>query len=599
MAKRYDLLLPAGNGASIDEITPEIAEGMRDGMGAAGADDLATETAARVAAVHFSDVGLPELTDRYIIPVMRNSVPLGSEALGLWTSKDGYTYQELYPGDLFLGKDSADNVRDPSIIIRPNGDWYLGYTAGTFGQVPYWGLAKSTDQGKTWTWLAFITVPGSVAAGAGCATWGPSWFLDPATGKAMIVLSVAYTSGGHDVIIMRPTSDDWLTWDAGQRVKLIGPAGTLVNAGGFDCRITYGNGFYYLIVREGNLPVIYRSANVQSGYSLFCRAGEIWKPSTAGTLEQCFLTQVGEGGGHWLANFVAPGTSKLYVSESFDGMRTWTTPVQTLDYSTNAHQFSELVRLASPSKPGADVPPGNPVPAFYSGAASGTLSGAAFTSVFNTAEGTIRFRATRAAAEAAGYLFSFVGSTGLKVGPLAYRNGTTLLVRYNKPDNVELLGSDLALTVDTFDIVLSWRPLPLDVNRFRCWINGVEFAMVQGHVVAVPVATDQTSLEWGASGMTGVQLEYFPFMVDSPIQLGGLAGLSAAPAATLTGSALAANVTSASINALTGNLALRPAASATPANNGDMTFQLTSNTSLAIKVKGSDGTVRSATLTLA
>lgn len=42
----------------------------------------------------------------------------------------------------------------------------------------------------------------------------------------------------------------------------------------------------------------------------------------------------------------------------------------------------------------------------------------------------------------------------------------------------------------------------------------------------------------------------------------------------------------------------RPASSATPANNGDMVFELTSNTSLKVKVKGSDGTVRSATLTL-
>jgi hypothetical protein len=42
----------------------------------------------------------------------------------------------------------------------------------------------------------------------------------------------------------------------------------------------------------------------------------------------------------------------------------------------------------------------------------------------------------------------------------------------------------------------------------------------------------------------------------------------------------------------------KPPASITPANNGDMTFQLTSNTSLTIKVKGSDGTVRSVSLTL-
>lgn len=46
-------------------------------------------------------------------------------------------------------------------------------------------------------------------------------------------------------------------------------------------------------------------------------------------------------------------------------------------------------------------------------------------------------------------------------------------------------------------------------------------------------------------------------------------------------------------------LSLFPAASVTPATNGEMVFQLTSNTALAIKVKGSDGTVRTGTITLA
>ena len=44
---------------------------------------------------------------------------------------------------------------------------------------------------------------------------------------------------------------------------------------------------------------------------------------------------------------------------------------------------------------------------------------------------------------------------------------------------------------------------------------------------------------------------------------------------------------------------INPAASAAPAGVGDMVFQLTSNTSLTIKVKGLDGVVRSASLTLA
>ncbi len=61
------------------------------------------------------------------------------------------------------------------------------------------------------------------------------------------------------------------------------------------------------------------------------------------------------------------------------------------------------------------------------------------------------------------------------------------------------------------------------------------------------------------------------------------------------------------LNQYLGNLAymssdqvvLNPAASAVPSGIGDMVFQLTSDTSLVVKVKGSDGTIRSATLTLA
>jgi hypothetical protein len=48
-----------------------------------------------------------------------------------------------------------------------------------------------------------------------------------------------------------------------------------------------------------------------------------------------------------------------------------------------------------------------------------------------------------------------------------------------------------------------------------------------------------------------------------------------------------------------GAIGFTPGASVTPAQNGDVVFELTSNTSLTIKAKGSDGTVRSVVLTLA
>jgi len=45
-------------------------------------------------------------------------------------------------------------------------------------------------------------------------------------------------------------------------------------------------------------------------------------------------------------------------------------------------------------------------------------------------------------------------------------------------------------------------------------------------------------------------------------------------------------------------LHVAPGASVTPVNNGEVTFQLTSNTSLTFKAKGSDGTVRSGSISL-
>jgi len=43
----------------------------------------------------------------------------------------------------------------------------------------------------------------------------------------------------------------------------------------------------------------------------------------------------------------------------------------------------------------------------------------------------------------------------------------------------------------------------------------------------------------------------------------------------------------------------RPAASVTPTANGDLVIEATSNTTLTFKLKGSDETIRTGTLTLA
>jgi hypothetical protein len=52
------------------------------------------------------------------------------------------------------------------------------------------------------------------------------------------------------------------------------------------------------------------------------------------------------------------------------------------------------------------------------------------------------------------------------------------------------------------------------------------------------------------------------------------------------------------VASFSGTISFFPAGSATPGTNGQMTWELTNNTTLKVKVKGLDGTVRSTTLTL-
>lgn len=47
-----------------------------------------------------------------------------------------------------------------------------------------------------------------------------------------------------------------------------------------------------------------------------------------------------------------------------------------------------------------------------------------------------------------------------------------------------------------------------------------------------------------------------------------------------------------------GSIVQKPLASITPTNNGELVFEATSNTTITVKYKGSDGTVRTGTITL-
>lgn len=90
------------------------------------------------------------------------------------------------------------------------------------------------------------------------------------------------------------------------------------------------------------------------------------------------------------------------------------------------------------------------------------------------------------------------------------------------------------------------------------------------------------------------------FTIDSRAHTNGSIGITLLAPASQAYNLLDIQVGGASVVKIgsTGNLSWRPAASATPANNTDLTFERTANNMLTLKLKGTDGTVRSIALSL-
>ena len=103
----------------------------------------------------------------------------------------------------------------------------------------------------------------------------------------------------------------------------------------------------------------------------------------------------------------------------------------------------------------------------------------------------------------------------------------------------------------------------------------------------IRASSDSVGSSFAGNGYSGI------FIWGAQLNTGSVPAAYLKTVATAVSTAYAAPIESPN------GLAFPLLATMTPARNADMTFELASNTSLVVKVRGSDGTVRSVTLTLA
>jgi hypothetical protein len=134
----------------------------------------------------------------------------------VYRSADGLRF-DLIKGPAYTPP-SGQLVRDPSVIRRADGRYYLAYTTGWRDKK--FGIAYSTDL-VGWTFLT--TVPTLANA---TSSWAPEWFVED--GAVHVIISISTTGNGSAFGNFTPylftaKSEDLTTWDGGVKMTGIEP----------------------------------------------------------------------------------------------------------------------------------------------------------------------------------------------------------------------------------------------------------------------------------------------------------------------------------------------------------------------------------------
>ncbi|MEU8349434.1 MULTISPECIES: glycoside hydrolase family 43 protein [unclassified Streptomyces] len=241
----------------------------------------------------------------------------------VYESSDATTYT-LLKGPAYTPPSGL--IRDPSIIRRGDGDYWIVHTTDWTGNTI--GFARSADR-VNWEFAGTHTLPTAGTA----RTWAPEWFVDE-DGSVHVLVSLDLT-GDYTFVphLLSATGTGPGDWSEPR------PVAGLDTSNYIDTFVVRHDGRYHAITKQETTKYLEHAvADRLEGPYTFLGTGDwagwgSWREGPA-------LVRLPDGG--WRAYFDGYAEQKYWYSDSHDGLTTWT-PLRELPGLTGfARHFTVL-----------------------------------------------------------------------------------------------------------------------------------------------------------------------------------------------------------------------------------------------------------------
>ncbi|MFE3544618.1 hypothetical protein ACFXK0_16790 [Nocardia sp. NPDC059177] len=205
-------------------------------------------------------------------------------------------------------------VRDPSVLRHIDGAYYLTYTVA--GDATAIGVARSHDR-IDWTFLANVPmrVPGRLEG-----AWAPEWYAD-AAGRVGIIVSLTWGHGFTPHLLI-PLDTGLTGWAPPVPLLGLGPSGP-GSLGFIDTTLVRRDGRVLAFVKNEDTTLVELAvADHPLGPYGFLARGD-WA-GWGGPVEGQSVVRLPDGGYRVYLDSYTDG--RYLMSDSYDGLRTWTPP---------------------------------------------------------------------------------------------------------------------------------------------------------------------------------------------------------------------------------------------------------------------------------